>query len=427
MSGPHTHRVAPPSDDEHPAGGYDDTAHGSTAAVTAHSDAPATDVLGPPPPTHEADTDKVTAGTVAAASRHEFRTFVRWMLALTVVLVALVAAFNAYVDPFGVTPSDRYPPVVNNTTDRQAKLTLLERLDTAPDSLIFGSSRVMKLDPAYIRARTGTTAFNAGLSSATPQEAYVFASYAAERFDRFPHIVWGLDIEQFREKPVGDQANGVLLRQPGLRKHLPVEDRLEGLFEMYTPLVEWQTTKISVRVLREGDVEQRSEEEQIDRLIERQFTARGFRKRDRHDRAFERGAKLGPRLEQQVEGYARTVYEVPGFEELGETPRHWIEQTIALANRNGDQPTIFLTTLHPAGQERLGDSGWYERRDDVRAYFARLAGRYDFQLIDYTDLESFGGDPDNFYDGVHLRKENMQRLVDDMVRRGALPRGDADA
>lgn len=401
-----------------------DTTTGSSAAVHEHTRPPATEVPGPPEPTHEADTDKVTAGTVAPATRHEFRRFVRWFLGIAVLLLACVVGFNAYVDPFGVTPSDRYTPVVQNTTDRQAKLALIDRLDDAPDSLILGSSRVLKLDPAYIEKSTGTTAFNAGLSSARPQESFVFASYMGDKFEgKFPHLVWGLDIEQFREKPVGGESySGVLLREPELRQYLPREDQWKGLADMYRPLVEWQTTKVSLRVVREAKVQDVSEERQINRLIQRDFAASGFRKRDLHDRAFARGATLQPRMEKQVEGYERSVWgpEAPEFDGLGATPTRWIEQAIQLANDRGDEPTIFLTTVHPFAQARYGERGWNDRKADVEQYFETLQEKgLDFQLLDYTSVDSFGGDPNLFYDGVHLQPPNLQRLVDDLAKRGA--------
>ena len=45
-----------------------------------------------------------------------------------------------------------------------------------------------------------------------------------------------------------------------------------------------------------------------------------------------------------------------------------------------------------------------------------MATRYDFALLDYSRIESFGGDPSDFYDGVHVKAENARRIIDTAFR-----------
>ena len=37
-------------------------------------------------------------------------------------------------------------------------------------------------------------------------------------------------------------------------------------------------------------------------------------------------------------------------------------------------------------------------------------------MLDYSRIASFGGDPDAFYDGVHVKAENADRIARAAVR-----------
>lgn len=56
------------------------------------------------------------------------------------------------------------------------------------------------------------------------------------------------------------------------------------------------------------------------------------------------------------------------------------------------------------------------RHERFVAYLSSLRGRYAFEFVDLTRVESFGGDPDDFCDGVHIKEANARRIIDLFVR-----------
>jgi hypothetical protein len=85
---------------------------------------------------------------------------------LTVAVCALVCTcfLNYLVDPDGTCGTHLLPQYVLNA--RPVKLYLLDVAQPSPNALIFGSSRVMTLDPVQVSKETGLITFNAAVDSA---------------------------------------------------------------------------------------------------------------------------------------------------------------------------------------------------------------------------------------------------------------------
>ena len=142
--------------------------------------------------------------------------------------------------------------------------------------------------------------------------------------------------------------------------------------------------------------------------------ADGFRRYDIHDAAFARGRTLAQELRASEALYARVYSRYRG---LSPAQMRYFERTLAQMDAWGEPPVIVLTPLHPAMRRALAPLGWTERRRQVLAFLAALRARHRFELLDLTSLSSFGGSPDDFYDGFHLTLPNVHRLLDAIVRR----------
>jgi hypothetical protein len=59
--------------------------------------------------------------------------------------------------------------------------------------------------------------------------------------------------------------------------------------------------------------------------------------------------------------------------------------------------------------------GWENKIDRLRTYLRALQSRCDLRVVDLLDIESFGGDPDGFYDGAHVTAENARRIIRHVV------------
>jgi hypothetical protein len=317
--------------------------------------------------------------------------------------VLAVLAFDVVVDPWGQLGTGVFPSLV--PTDRPVKVALIDRLPKAPQLVVFGSSRALKLDPAYLERRIGQRGFNAGVSDGEPEDAWAFLNLIHARFPHaHPHFLYMLDVEAFRGTP-----DPGVLDTPQLARSIPFNRRWSARVHGILPLVSWKGLRASIRVFRKtvfgGGIPLRNTV----------FTSNGFRIFDAHDLAFARGSTFEQQLRDSEALYS-WVYRVL-YHRLSPTQQRYFEDTLAKMDAWGRPPVIVLTPIHPEMRAALGPLGWNARYRQVLAYLHHLSRRYRFSLVDMTSLSSFGGSPRLFYDGFHLTVPNMHRLLDTLVHK----------
>jgi hypothetical protein len=78
-----------------------------------------------------------------------------------------------------------------------------------------------------------------------------------------------------------------------------------------------------------------------------------------------------------------------------------------------------LRPYQPTALNAFREVGWQRKLDAAKRYLARLHRRYDFRVLDYTEIASFGGEADGFYDGAHVTKRNADLILARAVRQAA--------
>jgi hypothetical protein len=331
------------------------------------------------------------------------RRFVAATLLAAAALLLAVLAFDVVVDPWGQLGTGIFPSLV--PTDRPVKVALIDRLPQAPQVVIFGSSRTLKLDPAYLQRRIGQRGFNAAVSDGGPEDAWAFLNLIHSRFPNArPHFLYMLDVEAFRGTP-----DPGVLDAPQLSRSIPFGRRWSARAHGILPLLSWKGLRASIRVFRKTEFGNGIP------LRNALFTANGFRRYDIHDIARANGSSLADQLRASENLYSWVYRRL--YHRLSPTQQSYFEDTLAKMNAWGRPPVIVLTPIHPAMRAVLGPLGWNVRYRQVLAYLHELSTRYRFSLVDMTSLSSFGGSPRLFYDGFHLTVPNMHRLVDTLVRK----------
>jgi hypothetical protein len=343
------------------------------------------------------------------------RAFVRWLLVATLVAVGAVAAVNWYVDPTGVTGRSTKWLVAENSEVRSAKLDLYEAAvdaDAAPEVVLLGSSRTMKFDPATVERLTGERAFNAAVSGGVPRDAWLFVRLMQERQGAtFPHLVWGLDADAFRDKQLRDG----LSTDPRMSRFVSRSERIVTRVASAGTLTELQTLKATIKsVTRDADDGQAPREAR--------FSDRGMQL---WSLPFGKTREFRERLiRRQIAMYAGFIFERDSYDGIEEEPLEEFVDAIRIANEHGDVPTIFLTPYHPLAEDLLDRYGMDERADEVRAKLEQLQrdGDVEFEFVDLSSLASFGGDETQFYDGIHMTPVNTDRVLERLDRDGVLGR-----
>jgi hypothetical protein len=347
---------------------------------------------------------------IADEPRGEARGFVVLSLAVAVGLVCAIGAVNAVVDPYATLGTNVVAPAV--WTDRGEKIGLYETLDEPPAIVILGSSRAMKIEPAYLRRQTGRTAFNFAVSDGKAPDAFAVASFAHDRAaGARQDFLWLMDLETFSENAIDPR----LLSTEELARYLPAGARLKGRAEDVAWLLSWKTLRESLRALH-NEVESRDVTVTAGgerKAPKPEFAADGFRRWDAHDRRTEKGRRFEDALPASVTVYKGTYGD--RFSRLSPLAKEYVERTLASANEWGARPVIALSPIHPELRKVLLPLDYEARHREVVAYLGSLKERYDFVFLDMTGLDAFGGSPSAFYDGVHMKVANTRRLLDAIV------------
>ena len=85
-------------------------------------------------------------------------------------------------------------------------------------------------------------------------------------------------------------------------------------------------------------------------------------------------------------------------------------QTIALLDDDGCTPLLVVMPTHPLGIRLIGEDRWARSLTPFLDDLRELRGRYRFSVLDYSRIEYFGGDPNAFYDGEHVKVKNSDLI-----------------
>ncbi len=279
------------------------------------------------------------------------RRFLAGVLTAACALLGGVVAFNALVDPYGFVGGAVFPTAI--LSDRATKACLAERLRTGPQLVVYGSSRAMKVDPAFVSRLTGLTSFNAAVSSAAPADAWAFANFL---HDRFPgerrRVIWLLDVESFRARPLDPG----LLETPALARYFSASARIGARLNSFWscfPGIRLRTRSASRR--RQGRARRLGRRCTYRTNGVTEYAPNGLRQWDFHDLAQARGTSLSTGIDQSITQY-RSIY-ASGYPGLARTPEKWFERTLRAMHAWGTRPVIVLTPVQPKLLRVIGPLG----------------------------------------------------------------------
>jgi hypothetical protein len=305
---------------------------------------------------------------------------------------------------------------------RTAKIRLLDKLARAPQLLVLGSSRAMRVDPALLRRLTGLTGFNAAVSSGTCADAWCFLHLVADRFPSTPapRVLWMLDVEQFRARAI----HPWLLSVPRLAQYIPAQflpaagrtasagaSTSAGLSAL-SPAARASSLAGAAAASPAADPAARAA---VDYGYRRIYASDGLLRWAPDDYRAAHGWTLGDGIADSIQKY-RGIYP-RGFKGLGSMPGWFVRESIKLLNERGVRPVIVLSPYQLQLLDFIAGRGWPLRHQQLLDFFASLRPSCDFVLLDMTRTSSFGGRPSEFYDGTHPRAGLMDTLVRAVVRR----------
>ena len=264
---------------------------------------------------------------------------------------------------------------------RSFKCDLVADLPSPPQLVVFGGSRAMRFRPSDFYESTSLTTINAATQNFRPEDSWAIANHLLRRAPRTDlHCFFAVQATTFSDA----RLDPGLLYDPRLSRWFPAtlvarQKRLAG-----TP----PTPNL---------------------VAHKRFSSRGLMLHNTYD---DRRASGVP-LSDVLDAYLRSMLPTAGnTAPVKQTRSHlYFEKTIKLFNRRGIVPVVVIMPYHPRVLQAFREVGWETKVDRLRTYLANLQERCDLRVVDLLEIESFGGSPDEFYDGAHVTMENSARII----------------
>jgi hypothetical protein len=268
------------------------------------------------------------------------------------------------------------------------KVELAEKLRSAPDVIVLGGSRGLRFEPSYLEKKTGLSAFNAAVRNSSSEEVWGLINFLHRRFpDARPRYLWLIHVKVLRG---WWRVSPTLITDSRLNRYFPEAFLREQ--DQYVPHSPEDLPKPP-------------------KLPPPKWAADGHILWSHSDtiKYISQGLRCTTNQWFRKNG--------PGSPTIEARPRAYFEKTLMRMNELGARPVLVLMPVHPTVLAKIGPAGFWQSQRALLDYLKPLKTSYRFTLVDFTNVASFDGDPDQFYDGYHPKTENTRRIVDEVLRR----------
>jgi hypothetical protein len=323
-------------------------------------------------------------------------------------VLASALAVNVMGNASGLFPSPLFPPL----SERAWKTRRLDdavRADRPPKVIVLGSSRVMQIQPQYIRAITGKAAFNYGVSTATPTDYLTQLRYLLKIGCRPDLVLLGVDESSFhgKRRPEELQTLGHL----GLFMEMPSSENLDILAESLRGIDLGTTLRSLSKLVGKKRSNLRRVEAAGNILLEDGYLIYCKHVRKLEDGTFDQAANIAADVGRE----ARVALMHQSLLQPTSEKMDHFEQFLAIARAEGIEVRVVFLPLHPDYERRLFTEELSRARSAMSQNIQRTCVKYGAVYRDFTKLASYGGDPKEFYDSQHQTAINTRRMVNAIV------------
>jgi len=331
-----------------------------------------------------------------------------WRFIAIAALSVIIAAgiINFLVDPFGIYGTGLIPRVAANTYE--IKLDLFGNFDAPPEALIIGSSRSFPLDPAIVESITGKRCFNFSVPSAKTETFYAIINYAVvEKNAPVDTVIVSVDPESFHPTlPIQPESRFI----PEYANYYIYHDAAIATF--------WE--RIALLFTLDQTTESISSLQRLFRTeagIEwKEFTSNGLMKFNARETQIEEGSyNLQSRLDRRIRKYPERSLRLSEFTGICPVRQQYWEDFLFFCHEKDIYVFAFMPVEHPRLYSIMMEAGAAGIFSDVADYLRESVERYGGTFRNYTDISEFSGDPDQFYDEIHLRPLNAELLLYDLL------------
>ena len=317
--------------------------------------------------------------------------FVGGFITFVFILLILIFALSIIIDPRGLYGTNIFKPLT--LTIRSEKLASLERQSPPPEVIIYGSSRVFKLNPAKVEKYTGLKAFNASVDYGRPEEQYAMTRYVTDKLQLRPKLLLiGYHLGEFNNDEIEQQT----INSTELRPYLSITSAyyLKNLIRTFKDTVNLNyLVDIGRSLIFSQTGYPRSKTKFLDN---------GYRDFDPNF--------IEPAEKRLDIGRAARLFE--NMPELNPERKQYLEKLLALAKETNMQVIIFITPMPTLMVEQLAlTTNYSQRKQEFMDYLKLLSEEYPLSYYDFSSPSLFSGYEDAFDDITHPTEKNLDLIV----------------
>lgn len=335
--------------------------------------------------------------------------FLRTFLAVLALLAAGYASVVVAVNPRREFWSEWFPEQSPNS--RARKLAMFDAYDAeAPvRGVLLGSSREMNLRPGLFDQLTGIRFFQLGVLAAVPEDYLALYRYLVRRGVKLDVVIVGIDLASLGESaPVPYDLRHSLVLQSVLSGTTPgpvdrIADAMGRVKRIYT-ISYALDTRSSVKAAW------------LEREPRNSFDPDGKMNYPVWERELAAGVFAAGR---EMDGcLARLADAHRALTRLSTARTQALTSLVTEARARGTRVILWITPFHPrllalfdGAPTRANNALAYAFVDDMRA-------RLGADVRDLSRIEAYGGDPRDWYECVHFRDQEADRITRALVGRG---------
>jgi hypothetical protein len=331
------------------------------------------------------------------------RFLVTFLLA-TGAIALLYGACVIVLDPRADFGTGLVPPLTLESRRDKMRLFMAHHEESPVQGIVLGSSRCFKFRPDRLGEIYGQRFFNFSVGGAMAEDLLAIYRWARLQGARPATLVVGMDPTILYDQEMSHRAftsSGIL--------NLALDDQL-GTMAYVSLFAGAFATDYAADILRSGLLMLRSSRQKDPALV---FEADGFTREPRYDEARRAGTFD---LEEAVGACMDEAVRTFTMNSLSEKRYGHIETLVKEATADGARVKILLTTNYaPAVDVRMRKGTPYSRlHEELRGRLQDLAVRYDTELYDFSDLESYGGSPEDWSDCSHIGEQNAEKILEEL-------------
>jgi hypothetical protein len=325
--------------------------------------------------------------------------FISVYILTTALALAAAITVNVLGNASNIFPS----PIVPAQSERAWKTRKIDQLVAdghAPQIVIMGSSRVLRIEPSHVSAVTGKTTFNYGVYEGTPIDFAAQLAYLSKVDCRPELLIVGIDEFAFRSnfKQFDMQSLGHL----GLFEEIPWRTAVDYLWHAFRQCTLQSTVSSCLRLLHLSAPESANDVKNV-------FLDDGSI--DDSQNVFE-PSRLPATIDSDIrrgfiEGSIKTSFFQPDQRKFQQ-----FENLLASAQRQRIDLCVVFMPLHPDYEKRVFNQELADGRTKLHEWLQKSVEQHGGRYWNCADLAAFDGDPDQFIDSMHMTNANSRRLID---------------